>query len=482
MVRGRTEVNGIWTYELIPKRVGELTIPSFEINGETSQEITIVVKALDAEKLQAIEQEAFFITKIDRERQYVHGAIHVEQRFYYSDKVIQVAQSFPPPSNIANAYVIPVGEIERTFAFRNNKQYSVLVQKFVVFPETSGELWIPTIDIVTRMQFESEYRNIPISSSPQRIAVLPIPDQFPTNQPWLPATSVHAKDSLVDDDLSQLRVGDTVTRKITLTVVDAYSTGIPQYEFPIPNGIRQYTELPKLTEEILVGEIIASREETTALLLTEPGRLVLPEVEISWWNTNTDQLEKTFMPSVALEVAARSGTPNAPQVDPSIAQTEVPNPSSVGTPAVINSSPFGWFWQITLGLGWLVALLLVGLILWNNRDLWARVQQRLPSIMQLQDLNNDDPKIVKECMIKWIETHRGFSRLEAIEALESHRETQVVLGQLNAKLYGEQHVELTIDQQQLRTVLNELVKNDSVTDQYPNSFVRLYSRLKHGRA
>ncbi len=64
--------------------------------------------------------------------------------------------------------------------------------------------------------------------------------------------------------------------------------------------------------------LIGSREDREALVPTRAGSLELPAVDVVWWNTHEDHLERTSLPARTLQVAINPSlavdTPATPTV------------------------------------------------------------------------------------------------------------------------------------------------------------------------
>ncbi|MBD4430644.1 protein BatD, partial [Xanthomonas citri pv. citri] len=75
-----------------------------------------------------------------------------------------------------------------------------------------------------------------------------------------------------------------------------------------------------------------SREEREALVPEQAGRIELPALEVVWWNTREDRLERTSLPPRTLEVAA------APQAEA--------EPPAAALPLGERLEPTLWPWQL----------------------------------------------------------------------------------------------------------------------------------------
>ncbi|PKG15051.1 protein BatD, partial [Pseudomonas aeruginosa] len=89
------------------------------------------------------------------------------------------------------------------------------------------------------------------------------------------------------------------------------------------------------------------------------GRIELPALEVVWWNTREDRLERTSLPPRTLEVAA------APQAEA--------EPPAAALPLGERLEPTLWPWQLATAVLALTTLLGLGL--------WCRARQ-LPAVIR----------------------------------------------------------------------------------------------------
>ena len=73
---------------------------------------------------------------------------------------------------------------------------------------------------------------------------------------------------------------------------------------PFPsNGIKQYADQPAVDTVLQSGKLIGVREEKFAIVPTQSGKMILPEVRLYWWDTEMNQQEVIVLPPKVIEVA-----------------------------------------------------------------------------------------------------------------------------------------------------------------------------------
>lgn len=102
-------------------------------------------------------------------------------------------------------------------------------------------------------------------------------------------------------------VGDSLTRTLTLKAEGLSSAQLPALTATDVNGLRRYPDLPQLSNQITENGLIGSREEREALVPTRVGQVELPAVEVVWWNTHEDRLERSLFTGAHAASRRQSG-------------------------------------------------------------------------------------------------------------------------------------------------------------------------------
>ncbi len=472
---GRVQSRVSFSIQLQPIRIGSLTIPSFDIGGESTDPITVIVRELDAEIKQQLIEHVFFETDIDSRRQYVQAAIHVTRKLYYSNSVL-VRQDIPRPTDVDNALVVIVGEVERTYAIREDRNYNVLVQRFVVFPERSGEFVIPPTVVPVRVSLGTRDLSLSVSSEQEKLDILPIPSEFPADQDWFPAREVRVTDSLAIADLQGLHAGDTIIREVTIRATDAHSTGIPEIELPVPEEIRQYPTSPKLDDTALIARIVGERTQSASLLLTEAGKYSVPNTPIYWWNTETDELVQTVVGGRNLVVAP---DPLAGNELGQMPGTQANSNGQDGSLLATSSIP-EWWLNVIIGLGWTLALVF-GYLYISLRAKQPRTASSTKSVdlkILRARLASNNGREVKSAMAEWLTQHLDISYASALSLLQADRTTRAIIDRLNSSLYARTSAKFKPDRREIESALDIIVEYQKKKSDSSSTFLEMYESMK----
>jgi hypothetical protein len=195
------------------------------------------------------------------------------------------------------------------------------------------------------------------------------PPAVPTD-PWLPLASLK-----ISEDMSapqSVRVGDSLTRKITLLADGAVGSQLPDVEDQQSHGdFRVYTDKTVTGQGVdkKTGFLLGWRTESFSLVAQKPGAVVLPAIRISWWNAVTNTAATAELPARTIKVlpgsTARSVAADNADLNPDHGMVAR---SAAGTPSGTLSGFMGFrsgLWQILAAAT--VAGLLFAVFWWLGR-------------------------------------------------------------------------------------------------------------------
>ena len=410
-VRGTRQVNQLnslsddnkgttrWMITLQPRQTGTVIIPSLQVGDYHSQPITLTVtqSVVSDNELAPV----FIEASLDQPSVYVQAQALLTLRIYHS--VALYDDSSLTTLHLDDAIVEQLGESRTYEKLINGVRHGVIERRYGIYPQRSGELIIPA-QTFSATQVDSQQATAPaplgpkpgkmvhVTSAEIPLTVLPKPESYPSNAPWLPARSLSLSETW-NPEPDHTMVGDSLTRTLTLKAEGLSSAQLPPLPATDVNGLRRYPDLPQLSNQVTENGLIGSREEREALVPTRVGQIELPAVEVVWWNTHEDHLERTYLPARTLLAAAN---PNQ----------AVDTPVS-GTPSALNEESSLWLWQLSTLL--LACTTLASLALWW-RARWQpailRAAQTGPSPRTLlDDLKRaslaNDPQATRQALDAW---------------------------------------------------------------------------------
>ena len=112
-----------------------------------------------------------------------------------------------------------------------------------------------------------------------------IPDAAADLNPYLAASRLTIEQS-VQRSSEQLKVGDSVTRIVTIQAEETPAMLLPPVTFPAVDGLAVYPAQPALQDktEGRTDALTATRTDSATYILQRPGDYVLPAIDVRWWN------------------------------------------------------------------------------------------------------------------------------------------------------------------------------------------------------
>lgn len=335
---------------LAPRRSGQLQIPPIRVGGQSTRPLPIGVN--EARRDLSNAEQVFLEAEVDRSEVYVQSQLIYTLRLYQSINLAEVQRSDLPVDH-ARIEELDTQRFQRNI---NGTTYLVTELRFALFPEESGDLQIPGITITateasSRRSLFDRGRQLRRRSQPLSVQVLPIPAEFPSRN-WLPSSEVTISEDWSADPES-IKIGESVTRTITLRAAGVSAAQISPFEFVDIEGLKIYPDQPSREEIRDEGGITAMTVQSSALLATRGGDFTLPELRIPWWDTATGQLRHAVLPARTMSVLAP-----AMVTTPTVAESPVPGQQSISAAAPATNNLWMWTTLAAL-LGWALSTVLI---------------------------------------------------------------------------------------------------------------------------
>jgi hypothetical protein len=344
---------------LEPKSAGTFLIPQLSFGNEATQAIGVQVEP--APELEPGSAPPVFIEMEVEPAQgpwFVHGQLGLVVRVFYQQNLTEAAISQPEP---APASVRLMQETPYQ-AERGGERYRVLERTYAVFPERSGELIIPPLQLTGRLverktssvwQPAVRGRRVQVESEAVQLTIEPKPPEF-SGAEWQPARDYRLSQQISSGDA--LRVGEPVTRTVIIDAVGLEENMIVEPLWPELPGTRIYPDQPQgITRDD--GEwVLGHKEFRYAVVPEKEGDLVLPELKVEWWDTQNNEARTAVLPAHTVNVQASALVPPTSTVahtNPEATDSAIPFQQVVpGELAYWRwlALAFGVLWLLTLGL------------------------------------------------------------------------------------------------------------------------------------
>ncbi len=356
-VNGQVYKQYVWELTLLPKRTGQLSIPSVSFGQDLAPARPITVSAA-APLADGEDPELFFEISAEPTELYVQQSLLYTVRLYRSVVVGNSRIGEPVMAN-GDAIIERLDDGRSLEQMRKGKRYIVVERRYVVFPQQSGDLNIEPIvfegQIISRGARPRVKR---LRSDEVALKVKPIPASF-DGDVWLPSEELTVEEAWSAGDQT-LKTGEPVTWTLTVRAKGLTHTQLPELQLDWDERLNAYPDQPIQRDRVTRDGIVGEYTQKFAIIATEAGEFDLPEVQMTWWNTTTDQQALASIPARRLSVVGDASANQPVAVVPPTQVIPSPVPTPETSPDVgVATTPATWPYVVMglLGLGWLLTTL-----------------------------------------------------------------------------------------------------------------------------
>ena len=433
-----------WSLTVMAKHAGNLMIPAVKFGHDASSALQISVTEAVNNKASTNDEDIFLEVEATSKNIYIQSQVLYTLRLYTR---VDLSQARLDEPELADAVIERLGDDSRFNTQVNGLDYSVTERKYAIFPQKSGKLTIKpltlTAEIISNNRpnfngfFNSQATKTKrIESKAISLDVKPAPASF-TGKHWLSAQQLVFKQEW-SGDIKHLKIGEPLTRTLTLLAKGATVSQLPELNTAISNDqLKAYPDQPVLQEQKKTDGVIAFREEKIALILSQAGDYQLPAIQIPWFNTENQKMEMAEIPETTLTaLAGAQPVVNTPQI------TSV-NSQAINTTPTINTVPETNFWMwlsLCLATTWLITVIV-----------FLKARTKSEQLIKDVDVNTDisdaikalkkactqnDATAAKNALIAWGNLTFNQSTLGGIADFCDARLRDELLN-LNHSLYGQ---------------------------------------------
>ncbi|MGE0488820.1 MAG: BatD family protein [Vulcanimicrobiota bacterium] len=354
--------------------------------------------------------------------------------------------------------------------YENGYRYAVSVVRTAFFPLTPGKFTLPPVELraVSSNWFRPDARVF--QSDPIEVTVLPLPDK------GKPANFSGAVGNFnLDCKLSTRRaeVGKTIT--LTRTIEgDGNVELVPDLPLPPMPGFRVYETNTTGQTRAVGQEVRGKKTFTTSLVPTKPGRLVISNLQLAYFDPASDQYEVVTSPDLEVEVTGEALPEANPEAsDPSGSEPQL-KPLLERTPR----RPGRWLTSplflaaqalpilallLTAGLPWLRRRVARGAQEWRSR-----ARQDLERELQQTRSAEELPRLIHRYLSSRLErptagfSHRRLEQTLAQAGLDQNLREQLLdwLRECDHRRYAGTAAELTAQERQRALALLRRLKTE----------------------
>ncbi|MEP6939526.1 MAG: BatD family protein [Rudaea sp.] len=370
IINGQASSKLIWAVGLEPKRVGTFTIPALTVAGAQTQALTLTVQPGSSTSGKAGD-DVFLEVTADPKAPYVQQQVRLTLKLFYALNLTDGVVEDPHGDGLIAR---KLGQDASYAADVDGRRYRVLERHYALSAEKSGSLTLAPVTFRGHAvnpadinSFFNRGRAIAAQAPALTFDVRARPAGS-GSEAWLPAQSLTlAADGI--EATTQARVGEPLTLTLHLKGQGLGFEQLPELKLPQIDGADIYPDKETTQNKDDGSWVSGERERKFAIVPNRAGPLHIPQLGISWWDTEHDRAASSEVAGITLTVTPLAASPGS-AADAANADNAGAAKSAAGAPAVVvaHSAPAAigelrlWralaatgfaLWVLTLLAGWL---------------------------------------------------------------------------------------------------------------------------------
>ncbi|CAH0210485.1 hypothetical protein SRABI89_01976 [Pseudomonas koreensis] len=210
-----------------------------------------------------------------------------------------------PDLQLDGALVMPPnGQAQHLNQTIDGQSFNGLRYSYLITPNVARSFDIPALTVRATLGQATE--EISAQSQPLSFSAAQPPGFAPGETP-LVARGLRLK-QIITNSATPLKVGDSITRELTLQADGALAMALPIPTFSDVDGLSRYAKTPQVTAlddgrgNILGGQ----RVDSASYRIDSAGTYTLPAIRVKWWDSAARQIRSAEVPAVSFEAAANT--------------------------------------------------------------------------------------------------------------------------------------------------------------------------------
>jgi len=307
VTNGSSNSQTIWTTTLMASKAGDYSIPAISIDGIKSNSIKLRVEPKSNINTPTTTEAVKIVTSLSKNEGLVGEMLFYKVELHVSAELARGANLSEPKSN--GAIITQLGEQQQATKIINGKKVLIVTINYSVSTNSEGSFNIigPSLngEMVVRSgsyNARNRYEPIFISGQDQVFNIKKLPHNIKNGSIVSPFVSLSQKWQPTLNANKELKVGEAVTRTITLLIANQGEAQLPELKPQYPLGIRHYADEIS-TDQIVKNDVLfAQLVHKEAIIATKEGLLNIPEVSVPWFNTKTQTMEYATLPALSINV------------------------------------------------------------------------------------------------------------------------------------------------------------------------------------
>ena len=172
-----------------------------------------------------------------------------------------------------------------------------------LFPLRTDSLILPAFTVEFSFRGEAgKIVNQSFTTQPHQFKVYEIPGAS-SQKTVITAANLQVDDQWIPEP-DKFKVGDALTRTITMSADDLPGMAFPPLSLKKIDGLGFYLKRPQVEDKVQRGEFVGKRTEIITYICERKGTFIIPGATFQWWNPKTETLQTVFLKKVKFEVVA----------------------------------------------------------------------------------------------------------------------------------------------------------------------------------
>ncbi|KHT63957.1 BatD [Photobacterium gaetbulicola] len=358
---GTSFVNGVvtrqteWKIAVAAKEIGEFTIPSFRVGASQTDPITMtVMKSANKTATSSSKPEIRIDAESNKDHLYVGESIRYTVRIRIGEQMSQAALQAPSGDGLN---VKQLGEDRQVETVLNGRRYLIITRDYQITANKAGDILLRgakfTGNLIKGNRGFGSTLQIPFEQQADDLTLSVQAKPADYQGLWLPTEALELEQQW-QPDVKEIKVGEPVSRTITLRIKNAEQSSLPNLNLQYPDSVRVYDETPIYGSDndftfMTIKQVIIPRQA---------GEITLPALSINWWNTASSRQETSNIDGLTLTVLPGDPSTQA-YLPPQALQLDNAEqvPGNVQTEIIHDRGWWPWL-SLCLGLLWVATVLL----------------------------------------------------------------------------------------------------------------------------
>ncbi|WP_425628472.1 BatD family protein [Vibrio neptunius] len=310
IVNGNRSTRSEWNLTLAAQTLGVAKIPAFTVNGASSKPIAIqVTMDRDEPKISDLVE---LRSSLDKTTLYPNESASLQTRLIIKADPRRLQNPNVVPPRVDGLTLTQIGEPNQYQSVLGGVEVTVLDQNYLITADQPGEYTLTSAAFKGSVVYGNDRTGTTklISvDTPVKTFDIKVEDKpagytgvwLPTSELNLAQTWTSADgENIASSSTPQAKVGDSITRELTLDIKGLSSDRFPNLKIAYPQGIRVYEEKPQFAQ---LDNGFTRMTLKQVLIPQQTGKVDLPEVNLNWWDSQNKQQKTARLGGLSLDVS-----------------------------------------------------------------------------------------------------------------------------------------------------------------------------------